>query len=250
MSDTQIEVLHRTLFSTRQSLDENIMARRATEKVLDERLSELGRCQVQLSIAQERILNLQTEYNNVVEKSESKAKDMEETFRTSEAKLKEEIVILNDKISELRALCRDMPETPAEQLLENVLHKTMAHLHSTVVYFAALTLNSNPQSLAGKELLALTKKQTLNPGKLFSLSVKEKQIVLENIRSFVQAELDNSEYTNIRAVITAMTASDKSWKTFRDGLKNSKVLSSLASDKLEFDSAVNAVVEFILEQLK
>lgn len=250
MSNENDNVQHRDLFAARVRLDESITAQRATEKVMIERLTEMGKLQIQLEIATQKLDAIRSEYNNVVERADSLKDSYEEKIRNMLEAHQGEVTALTLRINELQQTIQEFPESPAERLVASVLDTALTRIHNVVLYFAATTLNTNRQSIAGKEFAELSIQRW--PHLFSELTVKEKQLVRENIRTYVQSELSlHWECSAIIDVINAMNASPASWKTFQNlADQYSSSLIKLVARNEQFDIAVNAVVEFILEQLK
>lgn len=254
MSDSQLETLNIALFQSRVELDKNKTQLAATEKVYTERVLELGRLNIQLEVLKTSLSNLQTEYSNVVGQAEKVQSELVKKIDAQISEHSAEVDNLNTRIAELQKEILDAPETPSEKLVEIALSMALSRLHSVVLYLAASTLSTNRQSHAAKAFDKVRRERFDGRwARLFyQLSVKEIQVVRENIRAYVQSELKHCwEYEAIRSVILSMQESPVSWKTFQEyAAENSKSLIDLVSNTEQFDAASNAVVEFILEQLK
>lgn len=252
MSDSQIAVLNRTLFNTRQELDNVVVKERAVTKVLNLNLAELASSKISLEIAKENLANITTEYNNVLTQSEEQKTEYEN--RIQELNLAHEQAVENfeRRVRELEKVIQDVPETPAEKLVENVLNAALSRLHTVTSHFAARALITS-QSNSGKRFENVSNDFISHWPYLFvELTVKEKQLVRENIRSYVQNELaQHWEFAKIHDIIITMNASESTWKKFSEVCDTFSIkLIPLVTHEKHFDDSVNLVVEFILEQLK
>ena len=254
MSDSQLESLNVALFQSRVEIQTLSTQLSVTEKLHDDRLLEVGRLQIQLEILKKNFADLQLKNNNVVEQSNKNAAEALHKIESISQTYSADVDNLNKQIAELQKQILDTPETPSERLIETVLIQALSRLHTVVMYLAASTLSTNSQSRAGNAFDRTFRNRFDGrwPNLFIELSVKEKQVVRENIRAYVQSELNSSwEWEAIRHIISDMQESPASWKTFQNYVaENSKSLIDLVSNTEQFDSAANAVVEFILEQLK
>lgn len=253
MSDSQLDVLNAALFVSRQEIETNKTQLSITERLHNERLLEVGRLQIQLAVLEKNFSDLQLKNNNVVEQSNKNAAEALHKIESISQTYSSEVNNLNKQIAELQKQILESPETPSERLIETTLSAALSRLHSVILYFATATL-SNRQAHASKAFDKTFKHRFERswPTLLIELSVKEKQVVRENIRAYVQSELAHHwEWEAIRHLISDMQESPVSWKTFHEIVaENSKTLINLVSNTEQFDAAANAVVEFILEQLK
>lgn len=254
MSDSQLDALNLALFQSRLDLQTAQTQLSVTEKLHDERLLEIGRLQIKLEVLQRNFADLQLKNSNVVEQSNKNTAEALHKIESLSQSNKTEVDNLNKQIAELQKQILESPETPSERLIETALNAALSRLHSVVLYFATATLSSNRQAHASRAFDKTFKHRFERrwPVLLIELSVKEKQVVRENIRAYVQSELAHHwEWEAIRYLISDMQESPVSWKTFHEIVtENSKTLINLVSNTEQFDSAANAVVEFILEQMK
>ena len=254
MSDSQLDALNAALFVSRQEIETKTTQLSITERLHNERLLEVGKLQIQLAVLEKNFSDLQLKNSNVVEQSNKNAAEALHKIESISQTYSSEVDNLNRQIAELQRQILDVPETPAERLVEDVLIKALSRLHTVVVYLAATTLSTNRQSHAAKAFDRTFRNRFDGrwPNMFIELSVKEKQVVRENIRAYVQSELHHCwEWEAIRYVISDMQESPVSWKTFHENVTEySKSLIDLVSNTELFDAAANAVVEFILEQMK
>lgn len=251
MSDSQLDALNAALFVSRQEIETKTTQLSITERLHNERLLEVGKLQIQLAVLEKNFSDLQLKNSNVVEQSNKNAAEALHKIESLSQTYSSEVDNLNRQIAELQKQILEAPETPSERLVEDTLIKALSRLHTVVLYLAASTLSTNRQSHSAKAFE--TTFQNLRWPTLFiELSVKEKQVVRENIRAYVQSELNHCpEFKMIQDVISNMQESPVSWKTFHENVTEySKSLIDLVSNTEQFDAAANAVVEFILEQMK
>jgi len=252
MSDSQTEILNRTLFNTRQELDNVVVKERAVSKVLNGNLTELANAKVSLEIAKENLANITTEYNNVLVRGEEQKLGYEKRIQELISAHASDVETFERRIAELEKIIQDVPETPAERLVETVLNAALSRLHTVVAHFAARSLITS-QSNSGKRFENVSTDFISHWPNLFvELTVKEKQLVRENIRSYVQNELAHHwEFAKIHDIIVTMNASESTWKKFSEVCHTFSIkLIPLVTHEKHFDDSVNLVVEFILDQLK